>query len=268
MDDHYRPVHSPEWSADGSKIYLVMGEYNGWYESEGPVYSIDLATKDTAMITEGPIGYFDISPKKDIAATEAGWRFWFWYTDTWERIGMFKPCQKAIDNELISSGPVFSYESEDVVFYSYLVFNYGYPDTAFLNRINLKDSTDTEILISISSKTVLAPGPGDSLIAMSDTIFNLNSGEKIPLKVKAGCMDWNPADPTQLLIVPEELGDMYQYIFDLETRKLQKIDANTESTNMNIEARFSPDGKTIALAASNAGDGEFYNQLWLIKLPD
>lgn len=263
FEDQNHPAHSTEWSADSSKIYFILGNDQSWYESEGPVFCLDLERDSVYKITDQEIEDFEVSQSGNLAVT---WQnYWIQVGDlaTWNLIDTLKP---SITYPIAQ--PKFSYESDQIIYYTRFALGHGQSDTVFLHRSNLNDSTGMDLLSSAGKNMVFAPGPGDTLFALDDTIFNLKNGEKIPLKVKAGCLHWNPAVPTELLILPEEFGNMNLYIFDLNTRKLRKLDASTESTNMNIEARFSPDGKIVVLAASNGGDAIFYNQIWLIKLPN
>jgi WD40 repeat protein len=248
----------PRWSYDGSKIYFI---YNSGTNS-GRLGVYDFATgKDTALNDPWMHG-FDISRFSDLMLTNEGGWFWIRKPETWEVVDSSKACEKS---SLWIVPPRFSYESENVLYYMYWVES----DTVFVNRINREDETDVELFYILSQKTAdFAPGPGDTLFAISDTVYNLNSGEKVPLGVRSIQIQWNPADPNELLVVAASDEDLY--VFNIQERKLRRIRVGLPEGYKNYveDARFSPDGKSIVLVGEQYSDGGGPLYLWLYKIEE
>lgn len=260
VDDPDHPVHSPRWSSDGSKIYFILGKQNDDPWAIGSVWSFNLSDNTQTQITEEEIWDFDILATGNLAVT---WEaYWFWIRDleTWDVLDSIKPCEEAMEVWVFIDQPKFSYESEELLYYTYWVA----PDSIHLHRMDLADLADEEILFSKGEKRIFAPGPGDTLIALNDTVYNLTTGEQIPIPIKTGLkeLQWNPVVPAELLI---SLGDNGLFLFNLVERKTYRIEINTPKGYDIVDARFSPDGESIVLLASWNGDGFFENQIWLFK---
>lgn len=220
VEDPQNVVHSPHWSADGSKIYYILGENNAEPHSRGPVWSYDLVNNTQTQITEEEFWDLSVSPSGNLAITDEGYWYWIWEVETWNIVDSFRVSEEAIPHWSALTKPEFSYESENVFYYTYWVK----PDSIFLRCVNLADSTDEELLTAHGERNIIAPGSGDTLFAVNDTIYNLNSNDKIPIGITPNALQWNPAVPTELLICTGEDNDLF--LFDLDDEK------PTESTPM------------------------------------
>lgn len=257
LEDTLQIAHAPRWSYDGSKVYFIFGDAG----TIGEVGVFDLNTSIQTQITELPFGSIDLSQVADLALTLDGFSFRVRDSQTWNVIAEYQPCSKAV--EVVDHQPQFSYKSEQLIYYSYWIV----PDSTFLNVINRSDSSDTNILMVIFNRgdiRVFAPGPGDTLVALNDTVYNLTSGERIPTKVKPEALNWNPANPDELLIATGKDSDLF--LFNIETRKLERINVELPRWYVTTDARFSPDGKRIVLVGTYYGDGYQGDYLWLLEL--
>jgi WD40 repeat protein len=262
VEDPQNVVHSPHWSADGSKIYYILGKGDYSPYSRGPLWSYDLGNNTKTQITEEEISHLRGAPTKDIAVTADGWWFWIWDIETWTKVDSCQPCEDGITNWYTIGQIHFSYESENHFYYIYK------PESGLLSlhRVNLEDYTDEEVLTTIGERKIFAPGPGDTLFAISDTIYNLNSGDKIPIGKTPNALQWNPAVPTELLVCTGEDNDLF--LFDLEEEKTSRINTNASWGYDVEEAQFSPDGNKIAYITIDNDDASAYTQMWLLNLSD
>lgn len=259
VDDREHPAHSPHWSSDGSKIYFILGEDDHEPDPWGSVWKLDLEDNALIQITDQVFCDFDVSPDGDFAVTDEEREvFWIRDLETWDKLYSCQPCKRVTSHLGTIPHVKFSLESEHILYYAYWFSGF-----VFLHRINLTDSLDEELL-SIQSSPIFAPGPGDTLIALNDTVYNLTTGEQIPIPIKTGLkeLQWNPVVPAELLI---SLGDNGLFLFNLVERKTYRIEINTPKGYDIVDARFSPDGESIVLLASWNGDGFFENQIWLFE---
>jgi WD40 repeat protein len=240
--------HTPAWSSDCSRIY--------YSDDNNVLWRIDLASNNRTKVTDEPVGGFDYTPHGDLALSGGANRWIIVFElDTWTRVDsvQFSP-----DAQFDWSGVHlrFSYESSQIIYYCY-----KNTDTIFLRRINLDDSTD-ELLVRKGLGACFAPGPGDTLVALWDTVYNLRSGERVPLPVEPQSLQWNPAVPGELLISTWHDSDLF--LFDVGTRKMRRVNAGPPGTFVTEVARFSPDGKKIVLVATQLSSGK--NQIWLFNM--
>ncbi|TKJ39156.1 hypothetical protein CEE36_10325 [candidate division TA06 bacterium B3_TA06] len=260
VEDLQYVVHSPHWSADGSKIYYILGKDNSSPYSIGPVLAHDLENNTQTQITEEEISHLRGAPTKDIAVTAKGWWFWVWDIETWTKVDSCQPCEEGITNWHRIGRIHFSYESENAFYYIY----WGEPDSLFLHRINLEDYTDEEVLAVKGNRLVFAPGPGDTLFAINDTIYNLNSGDKTPIGITPRALHWNPAVPTELLVCTGEDKDLF--LFNLEEEEAYRINTNASWGYDVYDAKFSSDGNKIVYITIDYDDAAVYTQMWLFDL--
>lgn len=251
----------PRWSYDGSKIYFI---YNSGTNS-GRLGIYDFATGEDTPYNDPWTHGFDISRFSDLMLTNEGGWFWIRKPETWEVVDSSKACEKALEVVSTIHRPKYSYESSKSFYYVF----WREPDSLFLHKVDLSPHSDEELLIIRSNETtVLAPGPGDSFFAISDTVYNLKSGEKIPLSIWPIELQWNPADPNELLVVAASDEDLY--VFNIEERKLRRIKVGLPEGYKNFvqDARFSPDGKSIVLVGEQYSDGGGPLYLWLYKIKE
>lgn len=257
--DESASAWSPCWSTDGTKIYFILGEEVDEYEDDEPgyVWSLEVETGSRKQISDQPLGELlgEIETSRYDDLFISAWKGWIRILDieTWTQLDSFPAARENYLHQ-----PKFSYESDQVIYYTLWATN-----SVFLHRINRADSTDEELIAS-GPGFVFAGGPGDTLVALSDTICNLNSGEKIPLGITPQSLDWNPVVPTEILICTYDDEDLF--IFDLETQKLRRINASPKETYNSREARFSPHGDRIVFTAFRDSDGR--RQIWLFEPSD
>ncbi|MBN2379405.1 PD40 domain-containing protein [candidate division WOR-3 bacterium] len=255
--------HSPVWTSDGKSIYFVVASGMGGNipYGGGPVWRFDLGANNLTQITEEEFSYGDdSSPQGDYILKGEDGKWVMLQVGTWEEIISYTPPQQVIDNWGSVKGPKFSYESNNVIYYSYC--DNG-TDSVYIHRVNLEDITDERILTR-NVKRGFAPGPGDTLIAFIDTIYNLNNKEVIPVTLGAVFLDWNPTNPNELLVSTTNDKDMY--LFDIQTQEPQRINAGPPKTYNIDEAKFSPDGDKIVFTARRNSDG--LQEVWLFESSD
>ncbi|MBN2379406.1 PD40 domain-containing protein [candidate division WOR-3 bacterium] len=258
--DEPTSAHSPAWSSDGSMIYYILGSDPevDLPEPKGYLYSLDVETKEIQQLSTEEIWGFETSPYNDYALTSEGPWFWIWDIEDWEKVDSCQPCQEAIENWSNIIQLKFSYESSRIVYYSYWI-----EDSLFLRRINLEDSTDELVMTKKEWKHIMAPGPGDTLLALIDTIYNLNSDDKIYVEHEPQYLHWNPADPQQLLISSGK-QDKDLFMYDLRDKKLKRINSSPFRISSSDEAKFSPDGTKIVFKCVPKSEGS--TQIWLFNL--
>jgi WD40 repeat protein len=262
VDDPQNVVHSPHWSADGSKIYYILSKGDLPPPTQGTVWAYDLENNTQTKITDEEVSHLIVGPTKDVALTAEGLWFFIWDIESWSKVDSCQPGDEGIANWQSIWRISFSYESENMIYYIY----YTGSGPLSLHRVNLEDHSDEEVLSVIGNRVLFAPGPGDSLIALNDTIYNLNSGDKIPIGITPNALQWNPAVPTELLICTGEDNDLF--LFDLEEEKTFRINTNASWGYDVFEARFSPDGNKIAYITIDHDDASAYTQMWLLNLSD
>lgn len=252
----------PCWSSDGSVIYYVLSHTpDDW--NIGQVWSINVDDSSTKMITEYEIREFDISRQGNLCLfyEYEGTEDWIriMETETWTAIDSVQPVEEAKHTH---SGDVFdvkfSYEYSDsnrIFYYLYNEHKVG----SHLNKVNLDNSTDEKI-VSDCHSTHLATGPGDTLFAFDGNIINLNTGEKTTLEVSGGSLDWNPADPRELLVAGGIKKEVY--VCDLDSNKIRRFSVDNEWI---FNARYSPDGKRIAVGSqlSISEGGGVWGSIWI-----
>ncbi|MBN2378818.1 WD40 repeat domain-containing protein [candidate division WOR-3 bacterium] len=238
-------AYSPQWSTDGTKIYFVesLDEMDAF--GPGYVWSVDISNKQVRQESEDTLGVIDFSPAGNLCVTYLEQEKWIrvFDTETWTLFDSIAMPDEAFEdwrNKFYS--PRFSYDSNDVFYYHYHV----YSDSSYLHKVNLVDFTD-EVILTTSGSSPLAPGPGDSLIAFGDTIYNLNSQERIFIDIPEEYIqssDWNPADPKELLISSGPQDDIL--VFDLDTKEASRLDIHkTVKSGWVGDAQYSPEGDRI-----------------------
>lgn len=262
LDDTQQAANTPRWSYDGSKIYFIYD--SGTNSGRLGVY--DFSTGEDTALSDPWMPGFDISRFSDLILTNEGGWFWIRKPETWEVVDSSKACEKALDVVLTIHGPKYSYESSQSFYYLF----WREPDSLFLHKVDLSLHSDEEVLIINSEERgAFAPGSGDTLFAISDTMYNLKSGEKIPLGIRPIELQWNPAAPNELLVVKAAAKDEDLYLFSLQERRLNRIKVELpEIYSSTSDARFSPDGKSIVLVGEQYSDGGDPLYLWLYKIKE
>jgi len=247
---------SPCWSSDGLNVYFTSIWDSLEFTRTYRVWCVDVKTEAMEQISTGNISIvgIDISKEDNLCVTYWGELFHVLDAHTWTELVSLEPQASGV-----SYSPRFSYESDRVFYYMYEIPS----GSTYLRKVNLKDSTD-EVILTVKQGGYCDPGPGDTLFAIHDTIYNVKSNKRIPIGIdlpSTGTVNWNPADPSELLIstgVKHEL-----YIFDLETRELTELNVKATNSNTILDAKFSPDGKRIVLATKSIGDAVCYEKIWI-----
>lgn len=254
---------NPHWSSDGSRIFFILGDDYKAPSHGGPVWMYDLGHDSLIEIGYQIFYDFDLSPQGNLAVTDEDlYIFWIRDLETWRKINSYQPCERALTYYWDWLSQVqFSYESEHILYYAYSAPS----DSIFLHRFDTADSTDEELIFTKGTKISFAPGPGDTLLALNDTIYNLTSGNKIPIDMDSRMVHWNPADPTELLGSTGDKGLFLIDLSDLDKIATHRLKVDTPKGYDVTDARFSPDGERIVLVASWHGDGGFDNQIWLFE---
>ncbi len=265
VDNKETTAYSPCWSSDGSKIYFVSAEGIHPYDNPGQVWSVNITDGTPEQISQKEVWRIDISPEGDLCVTYLDGWIRLLDTDTWTQLDSL-PVPEEFKEDWRNDfyAPRFSYESDQIIYYLY----YLYSDSRYLHKVNLDDSTD-ELILAAERGSVFAPGPGDTLITLRDTIYNLNSTERIPLNIDFDdieSLDWNPTLPTELLIATN--SHKYLFIFDLETREVTKIDISSTDAGWVGDASFSPDGERIVFTTTNSGGIWVVSRIWLFEPSD
>jgi len=260
VDNSQTTADSPCWSSDGSKIYFVSSED---LYSPGQVWSINLADETQKQLSEEEVKEIDISRDGNLCVTYLDGWIRLLDTETWtQRDSIAVPEEAKTAKNFYP--PKFSHQSDKIIYYLYYLFS----DSSYLHKVNLVDSTD-ELILAAKRGFVFAPGPGDTLFALGDTIYNLNSQERIPIDIPDDLIEfiyWNPVVPTELVISTGPQDDIF--LFDLETQKATRIDIRSTEASWVGYARFSPDGERIVFATLDAGGSWFVCRIWLFEPTD
>lgn len=250
--------YSPCWSYDGSKVYFTSNLDTTQGDGTGPfrIWSIDVESgkKETVSTDEYPYYDFDVSSCSDLGlfySEDSG--FIIYDLVDWT-------VKERIFLDSSWGLPKFSLESEQILYYTTR-------SRGPLLKYDREDSTD-EVIIESGDGGTFAPGPGDSLFALGDTIHNINTDERIYLPVDPQLvkgMNWNPANPNELLIVD---SDGRLAIFNIETRRKSIVDIRSTRIDLVMGARFSPDGSSIVFTGIIPADAIVESQMWLWKRKD
>lgn len=259
VDNKETTAYSPCWSSDDSKIYFVSSED---LYSPGQVWSINLADETQKQLSEEEVKEIDISPAGDLCVTYLDGWILLLDTETWTQLDSL-PVPEEFKEDWRNDfyAPRFSYESDQIIYYLYHL----YSDSSYLHKVNLADSTD-ELILAAERGSVFAPGPGDTLFVLRDTIYNLNSQERIPIDIPDDLIEfvyWNPAVPTELIISTGPHEDIF--IFDIQTQKANRIDTRSTEASWVGYAKFSPDGERIVFATLDAGGSWVVSRIWLFE---
>jgi len=245
--------HSPCWSSDATKVYYLSHWGNGEeYSSNYVIRSIDLSDHSTRKVLDNnyDIGWMDVSHVSDICVTYSLDKLEEWLLYDLENSTLVDSINCSAQKQK------FSLESDQIIYYS---ANDG------IHKFNLADSSD-EIFWTRGSGSDFAPGPGDTLFARGDTVFNINTGEAIPIgiaKVDMHCMNWNPAVAEELVLTT--VRDLH--IFNLETEQLHRLDIRDVNVTHLEDAKFSPDGKRIIFSCSVGRDLQ-RDEIWMFEPED
>jgi len=258
-----RSAYSPCWASDGSKVYFVASEDALNPVALGQIWSVDIEDKTQKKVSEEEVKEIDISRDGDLCVTYLDEWILVLNTETWtQRDSIHLPEEATGDWRNKFSAPRFSYETNEVIYYHYHV----YSKSSYLHKVNLVDSTD-QLILTTEGASVVAPGPGDTLLAFGDTIYNLNSQERIPIDIPDDyiqSIDWNPAVPTELVVSTGPQDDIF--LFDLETQKATRIDIRpTIKSGWVGSARFSPDGDKIVFGTLDAEGTWSLCKIWLFE---
>lgn len=265
VDNTETTAYSPCWSSDGSKIYFISAEDIHPYDNPGQVWSVNITGGTPKQITQEAVWRIDISPTGDLCVTYLDGWIRLLDTETWTQLDSLpEPEEFKEDWRNDFYAPRFSYESDQIIYYLYHL----YSDSSYLHKVNLADTTD-ELILAVERGSVFAPGPGDTLFVLRDTIYNLNSQERIPIDIPDDLIEfvyWNPAVPTELIIStsPHE----HIFIFDIQTQKAERIDTRSTEASWVGNASFSPDGERVAFATLDAGGSWVVSRIWLFESSD
>jgi len=238
-------AYSPQWSSDGTKIFFVESLDEMVAFGPGYVWSVDVNSKEVNQVSDDTLGIIDFSPDGNLCVTYIEEEKWIrvFDTETWTQLTSIAMPDEALEDWRNKfSSPRFSYESNDIIYYHYHI----YSDSSYLHKVNLVDSTD-EVILTTSGASFLAPGSGDTLITFGDTIYNLNSQERIFIDISEEFIqsaDWNPADPRELLISSGPQDDIL--VFDLDTREASTLDIHkTVKSGWVGDGQYSLEGDRI-----------------------
>jgi len=238
------------FSHDGSKVYyLSLGpDYDPDYFQ---IWSVDIL--DKTVNREIDYGYeilwMDVSHNRSICLMVCDIEYddFFLYdletsrfTDTIQFSGL---------------SPKFSLETDSII-YSL--------STSGIWKINVNDESE-EIVCSRGTGSAYAPGPGDTLFAVGDSVFNINTGEAIHILVseeEVYSMNWNPAKDDELLIATGLERDLF--IFNIASRDLYRLDLGDANHTIIRDANFSPDGEKIVFY-STLGGWHSKDKVWLFE---
>ena len=262
VDNKETTAYSPCWTSDGSKIFFVSAEDIHPYDNPGQVWSVNITDGTPEQISQKEVWRIDISPEGDLCVTYLDGWIRLLDTETWTQLDSL-PVPEEFKEDWRNDfyAPRFSYESDQIIYYLYHL----YSDSSYLHKVNLADSTD-ELILAAERGSVFAPGPGDTLFALRDTIYNLNSQERIPIDIPDDLIEfiyWNPIVPTELVISTGPHEDIF--IFDIQTQKANRIDTRSTEASWVGYARFSPDGERIVFATLDAGGSWVVSRIWLFE---
>lgn len=262
VENHLEATYSPCWSWDGSKIYFIHSEGPRNPDEPGQIRSVNVADQTLALICENTFCAIDVSRQDNLCLPT-------WYNgDDWIRVVDIETWTTldSILPEHIYGYPRFSMESSQIIYY--IDREQGW-DSTLLHKVDLSSSTDEIILVAGPGYSV-TPGPGDTLFAIGDTIYNINNAERIPLDLDPlsdATLDWNPANHLELLIC-EERTDRHILLFNLGTRKSRRVNAVPNLAAWIHNPTFSPDGKRIAFEAAEGADSFYDYQIWIFDFEE
>ena len=268
------PSYSPCWSSDGSLIYFITSwdTLQSGYPTD-QVWSISVLTGSLRQITyqeciETGIHGIDISKEDNRCITywpHGNGKIYVFETETWEKIDSILPVEESQPGiHCDFYYPKFSYESNEVAYYLYHILE----DSSYLRKVSFSDSTD-DLILTVKQNWFFAPGPGDTLFAIGDTIFNSKTNERIPINIDlptTGSVNWNPANSSEVIISTGIYGDVY--IFNLESSNKTRLDIRLPSNHIVNDARYSPDGERIVLEIEEVGDGTSEYGIWIFTFEE
>lgn len=270
-DDVGVTAESPAWSSDGSKVFFISTwDSTGNYDTSR-VWCVDVNTGETTLVSpeaqelDNLVLEIDIDPVDNRCLTYwPHWNGWIrvFDTETWTQIESIRPPEDYRINEHVKRYyPRFSYESNRALYYFYHNID---NDSSYLHKVNLEDSTD-EVILTVQQSWFFAPGPGDTLFAIGDTVYNLNTNERISMGLaglpSTGSVNWNPANSDELVIAKGEKRDLY--VYNLETRELTQLKTDFARNVWIEDARFSPDGNRIVFSAHYDYESGFEDKMYI-----
>ncbi|MBD3286138.1 hypothetical protein GF359_06465 [candidate division WOR-3 bacterium] len=257
--DTREDITSPHWSSEGSMIYFIhMGP-----DDVSQIWSVDVATCSLTLIRDEYFYEMDVSRTDDLcspAHRDYNDSIRVYDLETWDQV-------YTVFQENIYDYPKFSVESSHIVYYNECGEGW---DSTLLHKVDLESQTNEVILDAGPGYYSVTPGPGDSLFVLGDTIYNINTAERIPLELgfpTSVNYDWNPLNSWEL-IVCDGVGDKCITLLNLETKERQRVKVTLDGLQVaSLENPvFSPDGKRIAFVAVRGADSFYRYQLWILDL--
>lgn len=251
--DEDTSISSPRWHPNGDIVYYSL--------SNGPLYSINIATNDKNLISnqEEKITNFDISPDgSEICFVNRYTTIYFLSTESGEITDSI-----SVDTVFTYTFPIYSPTDNKIIYYLDWI-----DETIHAHKVNRDNSTDS-ILFStnlIERVPCFDVSCDESWLAVGDILFSLKGdGDKISLKHTLLEVSWHPLDPEYLVGTDGTYSDIL-YFYDLGKDKWSKTTIQTNKSSNHSDLAFSPDGSAIAVT-STSSEGEFNNSdLWLYRL--
>ncbi|MBN2380771.1 hypothetical protein JXM67_13310 [candidate division WOR-3 bacterium] len=198
-------THSPCWSNHGLKVYYLSQGNDDSYSDVIQIWSIDLSSMTPKKMIDNSEDFLwmDVSHEREICVVYS--------LDNNDELWLFDLEDSASLGEIKTSEhqPKFSSVSDSIVYFG---------GGNGIGKYNLADSSVEKILSAESGYIHdFAPGPGDTLFAIGDTIYNINTGEVIPIDIPSdeiNRINWNPANPQEVVIATHAEGGLL--LFNLE----------------------------------------------------
>ncbi|MBD3286139.1 hypothetical protein GF359_06470 [candidate division WOR-3 bacterium] len=265
VENTFEAAYSPRWSMDGSKLYFIQIDIPESAsnprepDTPGEIWAIDVSTLEQTLICEDTFAALDIFREEDICLPTP------YIGDDWIRTVEIETWTivDSIEVEEIYGYPRFSMESSQVIYYVYRGKGW---DSTYVYKADLEDDT-TELILVAGQGISVTPGPGDTLFAVGDTVYNIKNGDRIPLDIDPAsdaAVEWNPVNPSEL-VVCEERTDKEIFLFNLETGKRSRIKSIPDQAAWVHNPVFSPDGTMIAFEAAKGGDSFYDYSIWVLE---
>lgn len=258
-----KSAYSPCWAHDGSCVYFVSStnDLDAW--GAGLVWSVDVGNNHINQVSGDALAEMDFSTDGSLCVTYYNGWIRMYDTETWAQCDSTALTEDAKKSLNIMHPPKFSTESNDIIYYHYYDRT---SDHSYLHKVNLNDSTD-ETILSTDQASYVAPGPGDTIVAFGDTIYNLNTQERIFIDISEEYIqsaDWNPIEPTELLISSGPQEDIL--IFNLITKEAHTLGIHkTVKSGWVGGAQYSPDGKKVVFVGMDQDATWSLARIWIFE---